>query len=170
MELKCRNRVKNKEHYEYYKSNAKTPVSKEVYESFLYGSGESLFDWRTKVPCKEFGLIHEIMHNVVTKGYIMQLPHGLGEIYINKKKPKVYEVNGKLYRKNAINWQALKKEGKVIFYENRHSDEYIYRIKWFPRYPFKNKTLYLFKPSRGFRRYIAFMKSNNPQIDYLEDV
>lgn len=165
-------RLLNKDHYNNYKKKSKSPVSKEVFEHFLYGNGEALYDWRTREICKEFGLFQEILHEIVVSGYIFDVPHGLGSIYVYKNKTKVYtNKKGNLVKLRPIDWIETKKQGKRVYYENRHSDEYVYKIKWDKSHKhFKNKSFYLFEPSRGFKRYITFKKKENPQLDYLEYV
>jgi hypothetical protein len=165
-------RILNKDHYSNYKLKSKSPLSYEKYNSFLYGNGDSMYDWRTKEVCKEAGLMQDIIDTIVNSASMFPLPYGLGNIYVTKKKNKIIEfANGKLFKRRSINWKETKQKGSLVFHENVHTDEYVYRIKWDTSYyHFRNKTLYKFKPSRGFQRYIAFMKEKNPQLDYLEDV
>jgi hypothetical protein len=165
-------RILNKDHYSYYKEKSKSPLSYEQYNSFLYGNGDSMYDWRTKEVCKEFGLMQDIIHTIVHSASMFPIPYGLGNIYVTKKKNRVMEFpSGKIFKKRSVNWKETKQKGSLVFHENVHTDEYIYKIKWDTSYHhYRNKTLYKFKPSRGFQRYIAFMKEKNPQLDYLEDV
>lgn len=165
-------RLTNLHHYNNYKAKVKSPVSYEKYNNFLYGNGESLFDWRTMKPCSEMGLMQHMLHLIVTKGAIISIPYNLGKLYITKKKSKVYQApDGKYYKKRVIDWAATKGTNKVTFLDNTVSDDYVYKIKWnVTSNIFKNKSYYKFKPSRGFQRYIKYMKDLNPQLDFLEDV
>ena len=165
-------RIINSDHYKNYKEKSKNPVTKEIFESFLYGNGEALYDWRTRKPCSDFGLFQEMLHTIVVSACMMDIPHGKGNLYILKKKNKVYETkNGKLVKIRPIDWKKTKELGKRVFLDNQHTDEYIYTIKWDKsKRHFKNKTMYIFEPSRGFQRYISFMKKQNPQLDFLEYV
>ncbi len=72
-----------------------------------------------------------ILHLLET-GDMVKLPYGLGELVINKYKPKRFKtlVDGREIVNLAVNWVETKKAGKYIYHLNAHTDGYRYFWMW----------------------------------------
>jgi hypothetical protein len=108
-------RTGSKESYnEFCTNNPSLNLSFEDYKKILYTYNASL-----------------VAHLLET-GDKIKMPFGLGELVVNKYKPKRYKIapDGTEYSNLPINWQETKKEGKYVYYMNAHSDGYKYYWMW----------------------------------------
>lgn len=106
-------------------------TSKECYEEFMVNNPStalSLEDYKKVIYTFNSSLISHLLET----GDKVKLPYGLGELVINKYKPKKYKktLDGKEFINLAINWVETKKEGKYIYYLNAHTDGYKYYWMW----------------------------------------
>jgi hypothetical protein len=121
---------------------------------------------------KEFSDILYEFHDAVTNfcvydNYILHLPFNLGNIYIVKKKLKIFiDDNGKLVKRAPVNYLATKelwerdeeakKNKKLIYYLNEMTDGYIMSWKWNKsKVTLVNKGVYIFRPLRQIKRKIT---------------
>lgn len=107
--------------------------------------------------------------DILESGEKNKIPYGFGGLSINKKKSKrTKEYNGKTYMNLPIDWQKTRKEGKIIYNLNNHTDGYRYRWIWFKEYcHFYQSDLYVFKTSREISRKLkTYLKK--PNSDYKE--
>jgi len=143
-------------------------TSKENYERFCVENPEvdiSFDKWKEIL----YSYIKIYTENILETGEKNKIPFGFGGLSINKKKSKrTKEWNGKTYINLPIDWQKTKKEGKIIYNLNYHTDGYRYRWVWFKEYcHFYGSDLYVFKPSRELSKKLAsYLK--NPNADYKE--
>lgn len=93
----------------------------------------------------------------------VKLPYRLGTIEIVKHKPK--QFNGGSLR---IDYQATKKENKLIYLLNEHSDYYKYRLYWNKQTSNAvNKSKYQLILTRNNKRHLAQIIKNKIH-DYRE--
>lgn len=106
-------------------------ASKESYEAFINNnpSVNLSFEEYKKVIYTFNSLL--VTHLLET-GDKVKLPFGLGELVINKYKPKKYVTNkdGKERVNLPINWLETKKAGKYVYHLNAHTDGYKYYWMW----------------------------------------
>lgn len=100
-----------------------------------------------------------IADELVTSSYLYRLPNSLGMIYIDKKKPFLKRIDGKLINGKPIDLNAtLKlwetnpeaKEKKIkIRFDNYHTNGYVYRFKYSTsKSNFTNKSIYQLRFNR----------------------
>lgn len=156
--------------YEYYKSTAKDPVDYKTFQNFLFTKGSNE------------GIIKKLTDRMLYKAYIWSTP--LGDMFIKKYKPKIkFKPNGDLdIRKSHIRvdwantlklWKSdpeAREEKRKVYHLNKHSQGYLFKFTWQKRNkPFKNKSVYKFKPVRKLDRELTtIIKSNRPDIDFYE--
>lgn len=156
--------------YEFYKSTAKDPVDYKTFHKFLFSKGENK------------GVISLITDKMLYSAYIWS--SSIGDIFIKKYKPKIkFKPNGDLdIRKSHIRvdwantlklWQSdpkAREEKRKVFHLNKHSQGYLFKFTWLKRNkPFKNKSVYKFKPVRKLDRELtSILKSGRKDIDYYE--
>jgi hypothetical protein len=100
---------------------------------------------------------------VVVKSMTFKLPFRLGTISVHKHKPVFAST-----QKMAIDWQATRKEGKVVRNFNTHSNGYSYKFRWDREGSIdKHMILYAFKPSRQNARQVASLVKDRTN-DYFE--
>lgn len=93
-----------------------------------------------------FKYIADIM---IEQSGIVQLPHRLGHIFIDKRKVKDFN-------KLAVDWATSKNIGKKVYHLNEHTDGFKYKFTWSKqRCIVKNKGLYRFKACRENARNLA---------------
>jgi len=133
-----------------------------------------------KLPYPKYKKIIEVnnwmfIEYALETGNKIRLPHGFGDLAVNKKMLKRYKTipgSDKKYVNLRIDWQKTKIEGKRIFHTNEHTDGFNYKWYW------NNKTakiymsgLYIFRPcryaSRAIAKYIKKPNSDYSQM-YLE--
>lgn len=73
-----------------------------------------------------------LVAHMLETGDKIKLPYGLGEIVINKYKPKRYKVGlDGVERVNLpIDWVETKKAGKYIYLLNAHTEGYRFHWQW----------------------------------------
>lgn len=73
-----------------------------------------------------------LVERMLETGEQIKLPYGLGEIVVNKYKPKRYlkDKEGNEKVNLSINWQETKKQGKYIYFLNHHTEGYKYYWMW----------------------------------------
>lgn len=97
-----------------------------------------------------------ISEYILQTGEKVKLPYGLGDISINKKKPKRFkEFQGKEYSNMAIDWKKTKEVGKYVYHMNLHTEGYRFSWMWFKNNcRFYQHQLWWFKPCRKISRKI----------------
>lgn len=106
-------------------------ASKESYETFCKNNP------KIKVSFQDFKKVL-YTYNALIANYALEtgnkikFPYGLGELVINKYKPKRFYTDSKgVERPNySIDWQQTRKEGKYIYLLNSHTDGYKYYWMW----------------------------------------
>lgn len=93
----------------------------------------------------------------------VRLPYRLGSIQVVKHRPKHYDG-----RSLRIDYQETKKQNKLIYLVNEHSDFYKYRLYW-KKYDviIPNKTKYQLTLTRANKRELAQIIKNK-LYDYVE--
>jgi len=123
----------------------------------------------------------EIMKLIITTNFELQITPRLGTLSIKKFKTKlVLDKNGDLIKTrlsidfgktNAL-WKVdpeAKKNKKVVYHINRHTDGYRYKFYWNKKYcAVKHKSFYTFKAARDNNRMIASAINTIPNLDYFE--
>lgn len=104
-----------------------------------------------------------IRDEVLENSKEFKLPYRLGTICIVKRKPKHYDS-----RSLRIDYQETKKQNKLIFLDNLHSNMYKYRIHW-KKYDIlvPNKKKYQLVMTRANKRHLAQIIKNKIH-DYIE--
>jgi len=101
-----------------------------------------------------------ISRAIIDDGIKYKLPHGMGQVYVLKKKVC---YNNRL----SIDWQSTVKEGKKVFNLNEHTKGFKYVFLWTKPLKFKNKFIYRLVLTRTNKRYLAkAIKQHNK--DYFE--
>lgn len=126
--------------------------------------------------CSDFN--KEITRPIVEDGFIFFVPYGLGVIRVARlgkykwNSDKVKADGSFFVEKKPIDWSLSKKIGKVIYYENQHTNGYYYRIQWLRTgRPPKYRSLFEFKPSHTVKQQLAkILRNPDRKIDYLNDV
>lgn len=87
----------------------------------------------------------------------VRLPHGFGDIAVNKKMlARFKEWEGKQYVNLKIDWATTKKIGKRVYHTNEHTDGYNFKWTWFPgSSKIHLADVYVFKPCRYASRALA---------------
>ena len=130
--------------------------------------------------CKEFN--DKISDLIVYENFSFLLPFRLGRIRIRKYKPKMYlQKDGSLDKSRLRpDWNATKKlwesnlkakkEKKLIFHLNDHTNGYQHRWFWEKLTSnVKNNSAYSFLPSRNNKRTLAtVLKDEDLDVDYFE--
>lgn len=121
----------------------------------------------------------ELFNHIVEKTLDLELPFSLGTIAIRKIKPKLtLGKNGKLINQLPINPIETKKlwdqneeaKNKKIYirYSNKHSDGYLFVIKYLKeKAKYKNKKAYFIQPKRNLKRTLSY-NIKNKTIDAFE--
>lgn len=98
---------------------------------------------------------------LIETGQKVSLPYGCGDLSIVKYKPlkykKVSTINGtKTIINLPVNWELTRKNKKIIYHLNAHTDGYKFRIRWFNDVcRFQHKKLFNFKSCRKTARKLA---------------
>ncbi len=98
----------------------------------------------------------------ILKGQVFNMPFGLGNIQISKRKITVYKK-----AQSAVNWEETLKTGIKVWHLNEHSDGYNYGIDWNYGRSLKYVRGYKFVPTRTFKRTLAKLIKTKEQ-DYYE--
>lgn len=104
-----------------------------------------------------------IREEVIDNSKEVKLPYRLGSIQIVKHRPKHYDG-----RSLRIDYQETKKQNKLVYLVNEHSDFYKYRLYW-KKYDMliTNKTKYQLVLTRANKRNLAQIIKNKTH-DYVE--
>lgn len=130
--------------------------------------------------CKEFN--NRISDLIIYENFSFLIPFRLGRIRIRKYKPKVHIKEDGSMDKSRLrpDWNATKKlwknneeakkEKKLIYHLNDHTDGYQHRWFWEKLTSnVKNNSAYSFIPSRNNKRTLAkALKDEDLEIDYFE--
>jgi hypothetical protein len=124
----------------------------------------------------------KVSNAIVKEAFEFIMPRNIGNIRIKKNKPRLtLTPEGKLDKKMLIpNWKETwklwdtdpeSKENKtIVYYENKHTDGYIYRWHYSKhRNNLKNKSAYSFIPSRTNKNNLTEVLKNMddyPSLDY----
>jgi hypothetical protein len=123
----------------------------------------------------------QICDYIVKESGELRLPHRLGYLRIRKFKTKLkLDHNGQLITRHLQpNWKATnklweenenaKKEKKIVWHTNKHTNGYYYKWYWDKRAcNITNHTVYSLVMSRDNKRNIARTINENENIDYYE--
>ena len=147
------------------KYNRKSYTIADYYESYCgYVEDNPLY----QVSYKVFRSIvsdyfRYLRDEIIENGKEVKLPCRMGTLSIVKHKPKEY--TGKSLR---IDYGESKKQGKMVFHLNEHSDFFKYRAYWNKQNMLtKNKTYYQLVLTRDNKRHLAQIIKNRVR-DYVE--
>jgi hypothetical protein len=152
---------KSKDTYNNYKNKSKNPLPYSEYCIIL----------------SEFNKL--LIHYILNESCEVKLPHHLGYIRVRKYKVNVGKYLSNQGSRLPVDWVATKelwetnikaKEAKkLVLHMNEHRLGYTYKIFWGKdRANVRNKTGYYLKPARAFKRELANILINNPEIEYYE--
>lgn len=106
---------------------------------------------------------NEYVTKEILNGSIFFMPHGLGSLYVIRKKfkPAIARL--------APNWELSLKYNKIIYHLNEHSNGYRYNFKWDKKAcRFRNYSMYRLTMIRGIKRLLAkYIKQLG--FDYIEE-
>lgn len=73
-----------------------------------------------------------LVTHLLETGEKIKLPYGLGEIVVNKYKPKRYKIlpDGTEKINLSVDWQETKKQGKYVYHLNQHTEGYKFYWMW----------------------------------------
>lgn len=134
-----------KDYFSFYRKNYTNLVNNSVYRKVLRSMNKKL------------------AYKIATIPYDLKIPRAMGIMKVRKYYPEFRILPDGTYKnKMAINFKETlnlweedgeAKELKIkIYYENEHSDGFIFRIhydKWQAKY--SNKSCYCFRPNRGMK-------------------
>lgn len=134
------------------KSDVK-PVVAEKFSKMLKRRNELIFE-KVVLESKEVKLSNKIGDLVMVKSPI------------NFSNPPIdWGSTRKLWAEDKL----AKKHKKLVRHVNEHTDNYIYRFKWFKTYAYcKNISVYRFILSTSLKERMAKLLKNNPNIDCYE--
>lgn len=147
---------------QYYKNHAK--VNKEPLSRGEYGEVVN-------------ELLDGLLTAVISKNYMIRLPHSMGTVMLLKRSTKTEFIDGKLKTNRPIDYAATNKlwsineeaktAKKVVYHENRHSDGYVFRLSYLKGSAiYKNKSVYWMQMNRGKKRQLG-QNIKNGVIDAL---
>jgi len=137
-------------------------TSKDNYEKFcLENSNIEISFKQWKDILEKFS--ENIIDYILETGEKIKLPYGLGDLSINKKKPKRTKYfQGKEYINFAIDWKKTRELGKYVYHMNYHSDGFTYSWIWFKaNCRFYQSELWWFRACRKASRSIKPQVTNN---------
>lgn len=152
---KTKNRIptsyNNRELYKYFVDHYKRPdVSYSTYISIVTDA------------------LNLINHFTIEESDLFLFPLLLGEYGVRKKKMnfQAYAAHNKF----KVDYEYLKKTGKVVYHLNEHRGGFKYEFHWDKRRmgPIKNKLFYKFYPSRKNKRRLATILKTDFTKDYFE--
>lgn len=110
-------------------------------------------DWKKII----YAFNEAVRDYILETGEMVKLPHGFGELTINKKKRKKYIIkDGKKIINLPVDWIKSREAGKRIYNFNHHTDGYFFGWMWFnTSATIKFRKLWYFKPYRVSSRLIA---------------
>lgn len=140
-------------------------TGKDFYESYIdYVSDNKLY----QVDYKTFRNIIDdyfryLRDELIENGKEIKLPCRLGTLSIIKHKPKNFNN-----RSLRIDYGESKKEGKLLYHLNEHSNYFKYRFHWNKKDMLvKNKGKYQLIMTRTNKRRLAYIIKNRIR-DYIE--
>jgi len=150
--------------YMYYKSTCDTAVDYNIFTDI----------------CKEF--YKEVSKMIVFNAFELRMPYRLGRLRVRKYKPKLkINADGTLdksklfvdYANTNKLWsedEEAKKNKKLVYHLNDHSNGYQHRWFWEKRTSnIPNHSAYCFMPSRQNKRTLAkALKDEDIEIDFFE--
>jgi len=108
-----------------------------------------------------YGFNKAVIHKVLEEAEEVKLPCNMGTVSIKKSKLDVK------FNKLKIDWATTNKIGKIVYHLNEHRNGYKYRIYW-KKGKVLNSKYYAFIPTRTFKRSLAYILNNKPEMDYWE--
>lgn len=109
--------------------------------------------------CKEFN--KRLIELIVEKGTIVTL-NSLGKLMLLKKLTTEDSKGERTNAKLKVDFAESKKQGKVVYYRNEHSQGYFFCYKWLRGTTGAANTFkYLFYPTRPNKKYLANAIKNN---------
>lgn len=137
------------EMYAHYTATVKNPIEYKLYKEIVH----------------EY--LKKLMEAVIQDGEVVNLPNGMGKLFIKKKKTN--------FKKPSPDWGTYRKEGVKAVHTNDHSDGYRVRFHWEKKSARlgTNTRLhirpYSFTAARDMKRGLAtVMKTPNGHTRYLE--
>jgi|ERR1035437_3557288 hypothetical protein len=118
--------------------------------------------------CKDFN--NEVIRSILREGLEFYIPEQLGTIRVIRAN-RIDFSNPK--QRKAVDWEATEKHGKVIFYEDPHTNGYWYQFRWKKAsfHKIRNKEFFKFIPSSLNKRQLAkILKDPNRTIDYFNGI
>lgn len=145
-----------------------------------YNSENTINSSEFSAICKNFN--KKVSNLIMYENFSFLLPFRLGRIRIRKYKPKTYIQKDGTLDKSRLrpDWQATnklwfnnpqaKKEKKLVFHLNNHTDGFQHRWFWEKLTSnVKNNSAYSFIPSRNNKRTLAsVLKNEELEVDYFE--
>lgn len=121
---------------------------------------------------KVFSEINQGLQNYILDGNSFKMLYKLGTIMVIKKEVKPIVVDGKL-KNVVVDWASTRKlwkedeesfkKGTKVYFNNDHTDKFLYRWYWNKKYTnFTNTNCYKFIAIRKAKRKLKD-KLNNPQ-------
>lgn len=166
-----------KGHWRYYISSLNDYEKKEI--GYTNRDENISFKYSYDIKSKIYGLIVKeifdtIIDRMLKKGYILVMPHGLGNLsFVKYKRPLKLNEDGSLNKVNlSVNWNESLKlwrdmypeaktrlqlkeiKGKpMVYHENEHSDGYRYSLLWSnEKTSVKNIMLYVLITSTSVKK------------------
>lgn len=107
-------------------------TSREAFDKFIENnpSVDLCYDNYKKIIYTYNSLLVKYM---IETGLKIRMPYGLGEIVVNKYKPKRYKINkttGREVVNLAVDWQESRKIGKKVYLLNAHTEGYKFYFMW----------------------------------------
>src|SRR5690625_2693866 len=142
---------------------------KEVYERFIKEYPEY------NISFKEWRKILYIINKSI-RGYLFEtgnkfrVPHGFGDLFVNKKKSKktYTDKDGNTKISLPVDWIKTRKKGKKDYILNDHTEGYRFGIMYAYRYSKLNlRKLWKFSACRGTYRLLAkYIKDKDRDYQY----
>lgn len=145
-------------------------TSPKAYEKFKEDSDLKIEKKVWKKVIEQFNTL--MVEHMIESGETVNVIHGLGDMRVEKRKikPRDVVINGKKVRTGMpIDWFETKRQGKVVYHKNYHTDGYKCNFYWSPYSArFTNAICWKFKAARLASRYLA-SKLKSPNAGYLLD-
>lgn len=106
-------------------------ASKESYDTFCVNN--PTIDITFEVYKKIIYTYNQLLvSHLLETGSKVKMPFGLGELVVNKYKPKRYkrDKEGKEHINLPIDWKETKKLGKYVYFLNAHTEGYKFYWMW----------------------------------------
>lgn len=108
-----------------------------------------------------------LMEGLIYKAKVYEFGHGLGHLYIQKKKMKLQYLQTE--NKMQLDYRTSMKTEKKVFHLNEHTNGFRMKFKWAKTgsQKFSNKYKYLFLATRHNKRALAKRLLTDKTADYL---